>query len=113
MQLIVKKPIFGYGEQVLIMARGNLYNHAHNLYLDFLLHGGVLALLSFIFTILFNVNKLDKTNNEISKIINSFLFIFLILFIFEAYYTYYMVFIILSLCVMGMRGNLCPEQVKA
>lgn len=103
LKYILNKPLLGYGQEseLIRYKKGINFNafHAHNLLLEILYTGGIIAFSLFIFNLVYIIMTLkNKENKEISKLLIYFMFIYLIVSLTEVYslFTIFLIVILVS-----------------
>ena len=98
---IAKSPLIGYGcEPMDLSIEKIILNHAHNMFLEIMYRGGIIALILFIIAFILISNKADRIkNNVLSKFLILMVFIFIICSSVEfAFYRYHYLIILVFLC---------------
>ena len=92
-------PVFGYGmEKNIVLLQKFGINHVHNIFLQIMYNGGIVALLIFGYINRFGSKKINECkSNDVKKLILLFIFVFFIMSMFDYYnhrYLQYTIFII-------------------
>lgn len=111
---ITKAPIFGYGLQntSILLERFGI-NHVHNIILDILYNGGIIALIAYLYIIKLCIKMINKDRNSfISNNISMGLFIYLFASIFDYYNNKYIIFILFIFAQYINKLNEESEKLK-